>query len=151
MGRRTNGGRLAGLVILPVLALVAPGLAGFGNRAVAPAAPGPLSSVYFAGGTTEIRPRDMGILDAHAVWLRGEGKRVVLIEGHSDGPGDSVFSREVGEQRAKSAKAYLVSKGVVADRITTVSHGGGRPACGEKTPTCRALNRRATFSMGVPP
>jgi peptidoglycan-associated lipoprotein len=93
----------------------------------------------------------MGILDAHARWLRGEPRRVLLIEGHTDGPADSAFSREVGEQRANSAKAYLVAKGVVADRITTVSRGGGRPACGEKTSACRATNRRATFSTGMLP
>ncbi len=116
-----------------------------------PAAPDALSPVYFAAGTTQIRPRDVRVLDAHAVWLRGERKRVLLIEGHTDGPGDSVFNQEVGEQRAKSAKAYLVSKGAVADRITIVSRGGGRPVCGEKTAACRALNRRATFATGVLP
>jgi peptidoglycan-associated lipoprotein len=93
----------------------------------------------------------MRVLDAHAAWLRAERKHVVLIEGHSDGPPDSGSSRAVGEQRARSVKAYLVSKGVMADRLTTVSHGGGRPACREKTPTCRARNRRATFSMEVRP
>jgi len=44
----------------------------------------------------------------------------------------------------------LVSKGLAADRITTVSRGGGRPICEEGTPTCRAINRRASFSPGVP-
>lgn len=150
-GRATSlGRRLAGFVILPVLA-VAPVFAGFPTREVAPDAPDARSAVYFAAGTTQIRPRDMGILDAHARWLRGEPRRVLLIEGHTDGPADSVFSREIGEQRANSAKAYLVARGVVADRITTVSRGGGRPACGEKTPTCRATNRRATFSTGMLP
>lgn len=150
-GRATNVRRLASVAILPVLALVAPVFAGFGTREVAPAAPDALSPVYFAAGTTQIRPRDMKTLDAHAVWLGGEGKRVLLIEGHTDEPGDSAFSREVGEQRAKSAKTYLLFKGVTADRITTVSRGGGRPACGEKTATCRATNRRATFSTGMRP
>ena len=149
-GRATSLGRLACFVILPVLA-VAPVFAGFRTRDVATDAPAAPSSVYFAAGTTQIRARDMTILDAHARWLRGERNRVLLIEGHTDGSVDSVFSREVGEQRAKSAKAYLVSKGVVADRITTVSRGGGRPICGERTPTCRALNRRATFSTGTLP
>jgi outer membrane protein OmpA-like peptidoglycan-associated protein len=138
-------------VILPVLALVAPVFAGFGTQGVAPAAPDALAPVYFAAGTTQIRPRDMRTLDAHAAWLRGERKLTLLIEGHTDEPGDSVFSREVGEQRANSAKTYLVSKGAVADRIAIVSRGGGRPVCGGKTAACRALNRRATFSTGVLP
>lgn len=67
--------RLAWLGILLVLVLVPLALAGFGPRALAPAAvaavapvaPDEPSTVYFAAGTTQIRPRDMGVLDAHAV------------------------------------------------------------------------------------
>jgi len=154
--------RLAWLGILLVLVLLVPlALVGFGARvfgaravavaAVSPAAPDEPSTLYFAAGTTQIRPRDLGVLDAHAVWLRGERKGVLVIEGHTDGPGDSALSREIGEQRARSAKAYLVTKGVIADRIMTESRGGGQPTCKEKTPTCRALNRRATVARGMRP
>jgi OOP family OmpA-OmpF porin len=156
-GGATSLGRRLCLLILPLLA-IAPVVGGSRTRAGAPEVPGEfaraadaLPAVHFAAGATAIRPRDMGILDAHARWLHGERTRVVLIEGHTDGPEDSAFSRGVGEERAKSAKAYLVSKGAVADRITIVSRGGGRPACGEKTAICRAANRRATFSAAVRP
>jgi outer membrane protein OmpA-like peptidoglycan-associated protein len=154
--------RLVWLGIVLVVVLVPLALVGFGARvfgarapaavaAVAPGAPDEPSTVYFAGGTTQIRPGDMGILDAHAVWLHAEGKRALVIEGHTDGPGDSALSLEIGEQRARSAKAYLVAKGVIADRIMTESRGGGQPTCQEKTPTCRALNRRVTVSRTVLP
>jgi outer membrane protein OmpA-like peptidoglycan-associated protein len=146
-----NVRRLASVMILPLLAFVALVVAGFGTREVAPEVRDTLSPVYFAAGTTQMRPRDMSILDGHAAWLRGDRKRILLIEGHTDEPGDSAFSRAVGDQRAQSVKAYLVSKGLAADRITTVSRGGGRPICEEKTPTCRALNRRASFSPGMVP
>lgn len=151
--------RLVWLGIVLVVVLVPLALVGFGARvfgarapaAVAAVAPDEPSTVYFAGGTTQIRPRDMGILDAHAVWLHAEGKRALVIEGHTDGPRDSALSLEIGEQRARSAKAYLVAKGVIADRIMTESRGGGQPTCQEKTPTCRALNRRVTVSRTVLP
>ena len=152
-------GRLFCLLILPVLA-IAPVVGGSRTRAGAPEVPGApevlgaadaLPAVHFAAGATAIRPRDMRILDAHARWLHGERTRVLLIEGHTDEPEDSAFSRGVGEERAKSAKAYLVSRGAVADRITIVARGGGRPACGEKTAICRAANRRVTFSAAVRP
>jgi outer membrane protein OmpA-like peptidoglycan-associated protein len=77
--------------------------------------------------------------------------RRLLIEGYADGVGDSAFSRQIGEQRAKSAKAYLVSKGAPANQIAVSSGAGREPACGEKTAGCRALNRRATLSTGVHP
>ena len=91
------------------------------------------------------------MLDAHAASLRGNRMQRLLIEGYADGVGDSAFSRRIGEQRAKAAKAYLVSRGAPADRIAVSSGPGGVPACGEKTATCRALNRRATLSTGVQP
>jgi len=166
----TNTRILAWFVVLPVLALV-PAFAGPRTREVAPAAAVPpaivsilaagsgrgfvakdsLSPIYFAAGTTQIRPGDTKILDAHAAWLHRDRMQHLLIEGHTDGFEDSAFSRQVGEQRAKSAKAYLVSKGVPADHIGIWSRGGGWPSCSEKTATCRAANRRATFSTGVQP
>jgi outer membrane protein OmpA-like peptidoglycan-associated protein len=159
----TNVRAVTWLVVLPVLAL-APAFASSPTREAAPAAPRPppmvssaavgsalLLPIYFAPGTTQIRSSDTKILDAHAVWLRQDRKRVLMIEGHTDGPGDSPFSRDVGEQRAQSAKAYLVSKGALANHIVISSRGGGWPACKEKTAPCRAINRRATFSMGVLP
>lgn len=158
---------LAWLAVLPVLAF-APAFAGSSStRQAAPAAPTspPMRSsatlesvandllrpVHFHAGTTQIRPSDTKILDAHAGWLQRDGNRVLLIEGHTDGPGDSPFSRDVAEQRAQSAKTYLVSRGVLADRIVVSSRGGGWPACQEKTAPCRAINRRVTFSAGARP
>lgn len=155
--------RLVWLAILMLL-LASPGLARFGSRTVAPgmsaAAVAPsaavatsdaFSTVYFGAGITQIRPRDMRVLDTHAMWQRDERKRILVIEGHTDGPGDSEFSREIGEQRARAAKAYLVTRGVIADRIRTGSRGGGLPTCSAKTSVCRALNRRATVSREVLP
>lgn len=106
-----------------------------------------LSPIYFGSGTTALRPEQMKLLDAHAVSLRRDGGRqMLLIEGHTDGPADHRLSIEIGEQRARSTKAYLVSKGVEADHIAFASHGGGRPSCLERTAACRANNRRVTFS-----
>jgi outer membrane protein OmpA-like peptidoglycan-associated protein len=162
---------LAWLAVLPVLAF-APAFAGSSaSRQVASAAstPPPIHSsapiesaresvandllppIHFAAGTTGIRPSDTKILDAHAVWLQRDLNRILLIEGHTDGPGDSPFSRGVGQQRAQSAKTYLVSRGALPDRIMISSRGGGWPACQEKTAPCRAINRRATFSAVARP
>lgn len=156
---KANVRSLAWLVVLSVLALV-PAFAGPRTREEAPAGAGSvrsivasasLTSIYFGAGTTQVRPVDTKILDGHAAWLRGDRMRRLLIEGHTDGFGDSAFSRHVGEERAKSAKAYLVSRGVLADHIVIFSRGGGWPTCTDKTATCRAANRRVTFSTGMRP
>jgi outer membrane protein OmpA-like peptidoglycan-associated protein len=158
-----NTRTLAWLVVLPGLAVL-PGFAGPRARAVTPAvalSPAVASTVaaawsdggaiHFGAGGTQIRPSDTQMLDAHATGLRGNRMQRLLIEGYADGAGDSAFSRQIGEQRAKSAKAYLVSKGVPADQIAISAGGGGEPTCREKTATCRAANRRATFSTRVQP
>jgi peptidoglycan-associated lipoprotein len=159
-----NTRTLAWLVVLPGLAVL-PVLAGPRARAaVTPAAvPSPAvastpagawlvgDSIHFEAGGTQIRPSDKKILDAHAAWLRGNRTQRIRIEGHTDGAMDSGFSRQVGHDRARSAKAYLVSKGAPADQIAIWSGGGGEPACGEKTAACRAANRRVTLSTSVQP
>lgn len=158
-----NTRNLAWLVVLPGLAVL-PVFAGPRARDVAPAAalsPAVTStaagawlvgdSIHFGAGGTQIRPSDTKILDAHAASLRGNRMQRLRIEGHTDGARDSAFSRQVGDDRARSAKAYLVSKGAPADQIAIWSGGGGEPACGEKTATCRAANRRATLSTEVKP
>lgn len=158
-----NTRSLAWLVVLPGLAVL-PVFASPRVREVAPAAalspavPSTAAeawlvgeSIHFGAGGTQIRPSDAKVLDAHAASLRGNRRQRLLIEGYADGVGDSAFSRQISEQRAKSTKAYLVSKGAPADQIAVSSGAGGVPACGEKTATCRALNRRATLSTGVRP
>lgn len=159
-GKLMNIKRLAWIATLLMLVLVPSVLMRFRAGSVASvvsgasavsAAPQEISTVYFPAGITQIRARDKRILDAHASWQRDERRRVLVIEGHTDGAGESELSREIGEQRAKSAKAYLVTKGVIADHIMTESRGGAQPSCKEKTSACRALNRRATVTRRVHP
>ena len=106
-----------------------------------------LSPIYFGAGTTVLGREQRKLVDAHAVWLRRAGHRMLLIEGHTDGPADHLLSIDIGEQRARATKVYLVSKGMAADHIALASHGGGRPTCVERTAACRAANRRVTFSI----
>lgn len=126
------------------------GMAGPRASAVAVEAARPtvaaLGPIYFGAGATAVGPEQMKLLDAHAIWLRREGNQVLVIEGHTDGPAGHRLSIEIGEQRARSTKAYLVSRGVEADHLAFASHGGGRPTCMERTAACRANNRRVTFS-----
>ena len=104
-----------------------------------------LEPVYFDSGRTSGRPDDSRILDAHAAWLLRNLNRLLVVEGHTDGPGGNATSLAIGGQRATWAKEYLVSKGVDSDRIETIALGGDRPTCAERTAACRANNRRTTF------
>lgn len=157
-GRGSSVWGLARFLILPVLAF-APALAWAPARApgVSVERPRPpvvstllavptFAPIYFGAGMTDIRPSQKKVLDDHALWLRSDGTRRLLVEGHTDGPADHLRSVEIGEQRARAAKAYLIAKGAAADHIAFVSRGGGQPSCTERTAACRAENRRVTFS-----
>lgn len=146
MSRRRKVG---GLIALLAVGLVG-ALASYPRAHVVPVSATALEPIYFAAGTTSIDPRDTTVLDAHVVWLGRTGSQRLLIEGHTDEPGGRGVSAEVGRARARSAKAYLVSRGVRTDRLEAVSRAGERPTCTERTAECRASNRRVTFSPTTP-
>jgi len=64
-----------------------------------------------------------------------------------DARGTDAYNLALGDRRAKAAMDYLVSRGIQADRITTLSYGKERPVCREHTEACWAKNRRAAFSV----
>ena len=68
-------------------------------------------------------------LTASANWLKGkEGAGYsLLVEGHCDERGTEQYNLALGDKRANSAKDYLVTLGVDAGRIRTVSYGEERP------------------------
>ena len=109
-----------------------------------------LKTIHFDFDKSDIRPGDAKILDANAAWLTANPKLLVLIEGHCDERGTAEYNLALGERRAKATQTYLVSRGVQAERITTVSYGEERPACTEHTEKCWATNRRAQFLVKEP-
>jgi peptidoglycan-associated lipoprotein len=72
----------------------------------------------------------------------------ITIEGHCDERGSAEYNLGLGDRRASSAKEFLVSLGVPADRLMTRSYGKERPQCTDANETCYQKNRRAHFSPG---
>lgn len=70
----------------------------------------------------------------------------LIVEGHCDERGSAEYNLGLGDQRASSAKQFLVDLGVPADRLKTVSYGKERPQCSEATEDCYQRNRRAHFA-----
>ncbi|PYM51535.1 MAG: peptidoglycan-associated lipoprotein Pal [Candidatus Rokuibacteriota bacterium] len=104
-----------------------------------------LQDIYFDFDRYDIRPGDARLLDASAAWLRANPASLVLIEGHCDERGTDAYNMALGDRRAKATMDYLVSRGIQAERITTLSYGEERPVCREHTEACWAKNRRAHF------
>ena len=122
-----------------------------GSRARAPAPPkeyrsnAALKQIFFAFDKSDIRPGDAQTLAASAAYLKANPNQLVLIEGHCDERGTSEYNLALGERRAKAAMNFLVSNGVEASRITTISYGKERPVCTEKNEACWSKNRNDTF------
>jgi peptidoglycan-associated lipoprotein len=83
--------------------------------------------VYFDTDQYDIRGDAQPILDAQAAWLRRYPAVQVRIEGNCDERGTREYNLALGARRANSVRDYLVSHGVSADRIATISFGKERP------------------------
>ena len=64
------------------------------------------------------------------------------IEGYADERGSTEYNLALGDARAKAAKEYLVSVGVSARQLDTVSFGKENPICTEHDEACWQRNRR---------
>lgn len=104
-----------------------------------------VKTIYFDFDKADIRQADVPILDANAQYLKDHAELLLIVEGHCDERGTNEYNLALGERRAKTARDYLVSRGIAADRITTVSFGEERPVCTEKNEACWNQNRRAEF------
>ncbi len=99
--------------------------------------------VYFDTDRYNIDSQDAAILQAQAQYLMRNPSVRVTIEGHTDERGTRDYNLALGERRANSAKNYLVSVGVPAARISTVSYGKERPVALGSSESAWAQNRRA--------
>jgi len=104
-----------------------------------------LADVHFDFDKYDIRPDDATLLDGHAAWLKQNGDRLILIEGHCDERGTTEYNVALGERRAKATMNYLISRGISASRIAIVSYGEEQPGCKQHTDACWTQNRRAHF------
>ena len=73
----------------------------------------------------------------------------VEIEGHTCNIGTAEYNLALGDRRANAVKDYLVSRGVSADRLRTVSYGEERPKYDNAREETRRLNRRAALVVNL--
>jgi len=106
-----------------------------------------VKDAFFEFNKADIREDARQALTRTAEFLRSYPDVRVTIEGHCDERGSTEYNLGLGERRAQAAKNYLISLGIAAGRMETVSWGKERPFCTEHTEQCWQLNRRAHFVM----
>ena len=105
----------------------------------------PLKPVFFEYDMSDITEAGKAALDENAAILRKNGTWVITIEGHADERGTAEYNLALGERRAVTARAYLVSLGITADRLRTVSYGKEFPFDPGHDEAAYSKNRRAHF------
>jgi peptidoglycan-associated lipoprotein len=100
---------------------------------------------YFDLDKADIRADARAALSKTADFLKGYPQLKVTIEGHCDERGSTEYNLSLGDRRASAVKQYLVSLGIPADRISTVSYGKEKPFCMESNEACWQQNRRGHF------
>jgi peptidoglycan-associated lipoprotein len=99
--------------------------------------------VHFDFDRFNLRPDALKILDDAIAKLQANPMLNVTIEGHCDSIGTVEYNLALGERRSNSVREYLVSRGIAAGRLRTVSYGEERPIADNSTAAGRAQNRRA--------
>ena len=102
-----------------------------------------IKDAYFDYDKYDIRSDSQQALTADAEFLKAHPNMKFTIEGHCDERGSTEYNLGLGDNRANSAKQFLVQQGVTADRIRTISYGKEKPFCTESTEECWQQNRRA--------
>src|SRR5579871_141051 len=104
-------------------------------------------TVHFAFNMYNIEDNDKATLQRQATWLSKYPSVRVTIEGDCDERGTREYNIALGARRANAVKEYLVSLGVSAGRVETISYGKEHPICTASTEDCWAQNRRGVTGV----
>jgi len=105
--------------------------------------------VLFAVDESTLSAEAKIVLDGQISWLMENPDYAAVIEGHADEQGTREYNLALGARRANAVREYLITGGVAAARIQTVSYGKERPisVCSEEA--CYAQNRRAVTVISI--
>jgi peptidoglycan-associated lipoprotein len=104
-------------------------------------------TVHFDYDKYAVLDSDKSTLQRQAAWLGKYPSVRVTVEGHCDERGTREYNLALGARRANAVKEYLVSLGVSAARVDTVSYGKERPMCTDSTESCWGQNRRGVTTI----
>jgi len=102
--------------------------------------------IYFDFDSYNIKPEFQGTIEQHAKFLKADGKRHVVIEGHTDERGGREYNLALGQRRSEAVRRALGLLGVGDRQVEAVSFGKEKPAAQGNDESAWAQNRRAEIS-----
>jgi outer membrane protein OmpA-like peptidoglycan-associated protein len=105
--------------------------------------------VYFDFDRYSLRPEATRVLDEAISAMRENTTLRIEIEGHTCNIGTAEYNLALGDRRANAVRDYLVSRGITADRLRTISYGEERPKYDNAREETRRLNRRAALTVNL--
>jgi peptidoglycan-associated lipoprotein len=99
--------------------------------------------VFFETDSSELTDQARATLDKQSQWLNNYNRYSFTVEGHADERGTREYNIALGARRAETVRQYLVSRGIAASRMRTISYGKERPVALCNDISCWSQNRRA--------
>jgi len=106
-----------------------------------------VQDIFFDYDSYDLRPDASTSVTQAASYLAAHPAIKIIIGGYCDDRGSAEYNLALGENRANSARAALVSAGVSSNRLRVISYGKEKQFCTDETESCWQQNRRAQFSL----
>lgn len=105
------------------------------------------TDAFFAFDKAVLQPAGKAKLEDLVSKLQGTDIEVVIATGHTDWTGTDAYNQKLSVRRAEAVKAFLVSKGLPAERVFAEGKGEKQPVASNKTKQGRAQNRRVDVEV----
>jgi OOP family OmpA-OmpF porin len=105
------------------------------------------ADAFFDFDKAVLKPEGKAALDDLGSKLQGINLEVIIAVGHTDAIGTDAYNQKLSVRRAEAVKAYLLTKGVEANRVYTEGKGEKQPVADNKSTSGRAKNRRVEIEV----
>jgi len=104
-------------------------------------------NITFPSGSSTLNTSFHSVLDSVSLVLKEFDKTLVVISGHTDNTGSLQLNQSLSNSRATSVADYLLSKGLLIDRVEKTGFGPSKPITSNNTPAGREQNRRVEIAL----